>query len=318
MPGMDGVEFVSEVAQRKLACALVIASGLDANVLRAVEAIGESQGLQVLAALEKPLTARRLGEVLGQYTQLKDGDNRHDAGSVAVVDLRDALESGDLTAQFEPRIDLTTGAFSSAEAVFVPALARHHLLLPFIERLIAESCRLRHEAGDLRIRVAIDVSALPLSDPPLADALTEMVTSRNCEPRDFVMEVDDVTLARASAPALSVLTRLRVKGFGLAMTNCGAGPSWLHQLGRAPLSELRLDRRLVSGVSDDSKRMAALESALESIHESGLPVVADGCDSREDFDALLALGCSEAQGRYVRELMPGDDLIAWALAGGPK
>ena len=73
MPGMDGVEFVARVAERNLACAIVIASGLESNVLRAVEAIGEGHGLHVLAALEKPLTARRLGDVLRQYTRVNRG-----------------------------------------------------------------------------------------------------------------------------------------------------------------------------------------------------------------------------------------------------
>jgi EAL domain-containing protein (putative c-di-GMP-specific phosphodiesterase class I) len=47
----------------------------------------------------------------------------------------------------------------------------------------------------------------------------------------------------------------------------------------------------------------------------GLPVIADGCDSRAHFDAVVSLGCAEAQGRFVAEPMPAAALVAWALAG---
>ena len=67
MPGMDGVEFIRHVAEGELAGAVIIASGLDAKVIQAVRSVSEGYGLQVLGAVEKPLTARRLGELLAAY-----------------------------------------------------------------------------------------------------------------------------------------------------------------------------------------------------------------------------------------------------------
>ncbi|MDQ4133217.1 MAG: EAL domain-containing protein, partial [Actinomycetota bacterium] len=338
MPSMDGVEFVGRIAERNLACALVIASGLETNVLRAVESIGESHGLHVLAALQKPLTARRLGEVLRQYARLNNERGEQLGELVADSDeLQNALESGELRPLFEPRIDLTTGALSSAEAggrwrspdgspvpasAFIPALGREALRVAFVERLVAESCELAAEAAragldaNAPIRLALNLPLLP-SDASFADRLTEMVQTCGQDPRRFLFQLDDIALARSPAPALSVLTRLRVKGFGLSMSYSGVGPSWTNQLERVPLSELKLGRRLASGASDDAKRLAVLESALASARDQGLSVVVDGCDSRADFETLLALGCSEAQGRFVGEPMSAGDLVAWSMSGDP-
>ncbi len=337
MPGMDGVEFVTRVGESNLASSVIIASGLDTNVLRAVEAIGEGHGLHVLAALEKPLTARRLGDALRQYTGLRrERASASERPPVSREELVDALEGGALHAQFEPRIDLTTGVLSSAEvsghwrspdgssvppSVFLQALTHEGLLLAFVDRLIAESGLLAAEAAragldvQVPIRVAANVSVLPLADASLAGSLADMVRSRGQDPRRFVCEIDDLTLARAPAAALKVLTRLRVKGFGLSMSHCGAGPSWTNQLELVPLSELKLDRRLVSGASGDPRRLALLESALTAARDMGLPLVADGCDSQADLHMLLALGCSEVQGRFVADPMPAVDLIEWARAG---
>lgn len=335
MPGMDGVEFVTRVADGNLACSIVIASGLEDNVLQAVEAIGESHGLHVLAALPKPLTARRLGEVLRQYTRLNRRRPDHpQSAAVSTAELRDALEGGELRARFEPRIDLTTGAFSSAEvnarwhdtggtpvpaSVFVAALASEGLVLAFVERLVADSSALLDElrsgpALNAPIRVALDVSPL-LADPILADRLSEMVRQRGQDPRQFVCQLEDGALARAPATAFAVLTRLRVKGFGLSMSHFGIGPSWTHQLGPVPLTELKLERRLVTAATSEPKRFQVLEAAVASARDAGLPVVADGCDSEADFDMLLALGCSEAQGPCIGGPMDAAGVVAWSLEG---
>ncbi len=336
MPGMDGVEFVTRVAESNLACSIVIASGLDSDVLRAVESIGQSHGLHVLAALPKPLTARRLGEVLRQYTRLNRGHpDDPEWAAVSTEELRGALESGELRAQFESRIDLATGAFSSAEAhgrwvrrdgaplassVLVPTLARGGLLLAFLERLVSDTSDLLDEVGraglDVNgpVRVALDVSPV-LAEASLADRLGQMVVQRGQDPRRFVCQVDEEALARAPATAVAVLTRLRVKGFGLSMSHCGIGPSWTNQLGRVPLTEFKLERPLVTAATSEPKRFHVLEAAVASAREAGLPVVADGCDSQADFDMLLALGCSEAQGRFVAEPMDAAAVVTWASTG---
>ena len=333
MPGMDGVEFVARVAESNLACAVVIASGLETNVLQAVESLGESQGVHVLAALEKPLTARRLGEVLRQYNRSERARSpQPDRTPLSWDELREAIESGDLAVAFEPRIDLATGTVRGAAAgarwegpggppvpvsAFASALTREGLLLPFVERLVEASASLLDQAGaaGLDLRVAVNVSQLPLADGSLADRLYGLVQGAGRAPRGFVWEVDDVVLPGAPATALSMLTRLRVKGFGLSMNYGGGGPAWTQLLRRVPLSELKLDRRLVSGASQDEKRLSALESTLSTARVTGLPVVADGCDAQADLDTLLALGCTEAQGRFVARPMPAADLVAWALAG---
>ena len=336
MPGMDGVEFVTRVAESNLACSIVIASGLDSDVLRAVESIGQSHGLHVLAALPKPLTARRLGEVLRQYTRLnREHPDDPERTALSTDELRGALDAGELRARFESRIDLATGAFSSAEAsgrwvrpggaplassVFVPTLARGGLLLAFLESLVADASDLLDEVGhagldvNAPVRVALDVSPL-LADASLADRLGQMVVQRGQDPHRFVCQLDEEALARAPATALAVLTRLRVKGFGLSMSHCGIGPSWTNQLGRVPLTELKLERPLVTAATSEPKRFRVLEAAVASARDAGLPVVADGCDSQADFDMLLALGCSEAQGRCVAEPLDAAAVVAWALTG---
>ena len=67
MPGMDGVEFLRHVSDARRGTAIVIASGLDESVLRSAEATAREYGLEVLGAIRKPLTARRLLQAVGLH-----------------------------------------------------------------------------------------------------------------------------------------------------------------------------------------------------------------------------------------------------------
>jgi CheY-like chemotaxis protein len=67
MPGMDGVEFLRHVSETQAGTAIVIASGLDESVLRSAELTARGFGLEVLGAIRKPLTARRLLEAVGLH-----------------------------------------------------------------------------------------------------------------------------------------------------------------------------------------------------------------------------------------------------------
>ncbi|MDO9352503.1 MAG: BTAD domain-containing putative transcriptional regulator, partial [Solirubrobacteraceae bacterium] len=107
MPGMDGVEFIRNVAERRLASAVVIASGLHERVLETVRAASEGYGLQVLGAVSKPLTAAALDTMLSGYRPQRRSAAATDDPSAAFGELAAALRDGTLPVAFAPVIDLT-------------------------------------------------------------------------------------------------------------------------------------------------------------------------------------------------------------------
>jgi DNA-binding SARP family transcriptional activator/EAL domain-containing protein (putative c-di-GMP-specific phosphodiesterase class I) len=330
MPRMDGVEFIRHVAERGLAGAVVIASGLEHRVVHAAEAVSEGYGLQVLGAVEKPLTARRLGELLGGYRRAPsptDGE-RDDAAARVVVD---ALEQGRIVARFQPIVDLTRGRVSGAEAVpwgqnaaapanVVSVLQAEGLIEPFVARLVELACSESQElaGAGLAIEVWIRIPEPGLADIALADRLGAIVRERDADARQIVCALDARFLRRAAPAALDVLTRLRLKGFGLCLDDFTAGHASIEQLDRVPLTGVRLSAALVSGASGDPGRVAAIEQALELAGTLDLPAVACGCDTAADFELLLRLGCRHAQGAFIAEPMAGAELPGWAGRWSPS
>jgi EAL domain-containing protein (putative c-di-GMP-specific phosphodiesterase class I)/DNA-binding SARP family transcriptional activator/DNA-binding NarL/FixJ family response regulator len=331
MPGMDGVEFIRRVAERGLASAVVIASGLDRRVLKAVQSVSEGYGLQVLGAVEKPLTARRLTELLAAYRPPHRPGNGEVAPAVSERMLAEALERNALTAVLRPIADLASGAISAAEVLArwpapIPATAdvlglleAQQLTERFVDRLVVLLCEeldaLDRAGRPIDLWMAIPDAAL--ADVALAGRVADRVRANGAEPRRIVWTFGPRALRPDTPGVLHVLTRLRVMGFGLCLDDFGSGPRSSEQLDRVPLTALRLAAHLVGDAQGDPARVPELQDAVDAAHEFGLPVVGDGCATAADFELLLALGCTHAQGACISEPMAAAQLPAWAARWSP-
>ena len=110
---------------------------------------------------------------------------------------------------------------------------------------------------------------------------------------------------------LEILTRLRMKGFGLSIDDYGTGASSMQQLKRIPFTELKIDREFVAGAHVDDETRAMLVSSVGLGKELGLTVVAEGVETQEEWDLVASLDVDVVQGYFVAKPMPGEALAAW-------
>ena len=314
MPGMDGVEFVHHVSQRGLASAVIVTSGLDRSVLRAVQVVSEGYGLQVLGAVEKPLSARRLGELLAGYRRPAPGvgAGRGDA------ELADALNRGAVAIEFEPIVDLSTGAMSAACAVASWDGDGRQVIPAAIPTAAADAIRLAVHVleasytdalSNLDLERWVPVPDAALTHGALADRLIDVVRANAGDLARIVCVVGERAVRRGGSSALGALVRLRVKGFGVCLDGYGGG------LGDAQLDGLPLTAvRLHPGLISDS---ALLERALEAARAAGLTALAGGCATAADFASLLTVGASHAHGPFIGQAMPAAELADWASSWSP-
>ncbi|HEV2775083.1 MAG TPA: EAL domain-containing protein [Solirubrobacteraceae bacterium] len=331
MPGMDGVEFIRRVAQRGLASAVAIASGLDRRVLDAVQSVGQGYGLQVLGAVEKPLTARRLRELLEAYRpprRRREGDGP--APSAQALD--EALAQNRIDGALQPIVDFASGRMSAAQLVarwqqpgapaigqdgFEHLLADERLAARFVDRLTELLCvALRDlDRSATPIDLWIRLPAAALADLTLADRLVERVRGCGGDPWRIVCALGASALRRDAA--LHVLARLRVKGFGLCLDDFGGDRAAAQQLESGPFTAVRLAEHVICGAHGDPTRVAVLQDAIDVARGVELPVVGGGCETAHDFELLLELGCDFGQGEVIAGAMQASRLRDWAQSFTP-
>ncbi len=128
----------------------------------------------------------------------------------------------------------------------------------------------------------------------------------------MTLEVTETIAMTDLAHALENLARLRLKGFGLSIDDYGLGYSSLQQLSRIPFTELKIDQSFVKSATDQQSHRAILESSVEIAAKLGLKVVAEGIESRSDWDLLKSLGCDLAQGYFIARPMEAAKIPDWA------
>jgi EAL domain-containing protein (putative c-di-GMP-specific phosphodiesterase class I) len=94
------------------------------------------------------------------------------------------------------------------------------------------------------------------------------------------------------------LERLKHAGVKLSMDDFGSGYSSLGYLKRFKIDTLKIDQMLVHDIVEDRDDRAIADAIIKMGHSLGLTVVAEGVETREQFELLGSLGCDAMQGFY--------------------
>ncbi len=325
MPGMDGIEFIGHVAQRRLARAVALVSALDPALLNTVQTMARAYGLRVLGSIEKPLTAERLRTVLLTYEDLLEDDDLVEQVEVDLAELELALTRGEVTPWFQPQVEFGNGQVVAVEALarwrrsdgklvrplnFVSLLEHEGLAQALTDSMLEQACqwKRRWDGDGMRLRICVNISPVALVDPSAADHYQQIVRDHGVDPADVMLEVTESSLMSDAARGLGVLARLRLKGFGLSIDDFGTGYSSLAQLSQIPFTELKIDRGFVSGAPRQPRKRAVIEASLGLARKLQLQVVAEGVETVEEWQLLAELGCGIAQGHLIAHSTPGEEL----------
>ena len=110
---------------------------------------------------------------------------------------------------------------------------------------------------------------------------------------------------------MAILTRLKAVGVRISIDDYGSGFSSLAQMRRFPIDELKIDRPFVAGMLDHPGDRAVVRSVIDIGHHFGLAVVAEGVETKQQREALAALGCDLVQGRVVAGALPPAAFREW-------
>ncbi len=335
MPEMDGVEVMRRLAKTKNPPALILVSGHDIGVLHAAEKLGRAQNLNILASLSKPLPLEELRMLLIPYSQ-RATEKRDDTASATqyrpvLVELRQAIQNNQLVPHYQPQLEIATGKITGVEALVrwqhpVAGLIYPDQFISLAEQggLIGELTywMIRNVAAQLQIWqsagfslvVSVNISAMDITTLTLPEQLGQLLKNNKLDPTLLTLEVTESALMGELVTSLDILTRLRLKGFGLSIDDFGTGYSSLLQLHRVPFSELKIDRCFVASMTTDAEARSIVKTCIVLGHELGMKVTAEGVETEAQLQELRQLGCDKAQGYFLSRPVPERDLIAWLKA----
>lgn len=241
-----------------------------------------------------------------------------------VRELPSALESGDITAHFQPIFDVADGALSHLEALarwqrpdgtfvspgeFVPLLESFGLASGLTEAIF-DQIGLLLDTATLPDHVAVfmNVSPRELEISTFAPRILELVESRGIDPTRIGIEITET--AAISDPLMlgAHLRTLREAGMRVAIDDFGSGYSPLGLLFDLPIDIVKIDRSMISNLDQDSARAAIVSGIIRGLREHGIAIVAEGVERQAELEWLRAEHVDFVQGFLTGRPTPSAEL----------
>lgn len=328
MPHMDGVELLRKLAGIGYDGAIVVISGEDSRILSTVENLARAHGLAILGFLEKPVEPEELGKILADLQSRPRTVASPRMAPFSPEEIQQGLSDREFVAFFQPKVEIATGRIVGVEALarwrhpargmvgpdcFIGVAEQHGLIGTLTELMLSEALSQAQawRRQGLALKVAINVSMEDLVQLDFPELVLEQAKAAGIPPVDITLEVTESGLMNNPVVPLDILTRLRLKRVGLSIDDFGTGYSSLTQLKNIPFDELKLDRSFVQDAGRDPTARAILESSVGLAKKLNMSVVAEGVETRDDWDLVAALGCDLAQGFFIAKPMPGPNVPAW-------
>ena len=327
---MDGLEFIRHIGAGRSCPSVIIATTLERAVVACVEAMSAAYGVNVLGAIEKPVTTRRLRELLVLHEPSAAASQRpaRERLSFTPEEIIEGLENGEFEPFFQPKIDLKTWRVAGVEALarwrhpqqgvvlpdaFLKPLedaGKIHMLLRSILRQGAGFARGLREVGHESM-LGVNLSYESLTDVTLAEQICTVVASQNVDPANVILEITESAATTDAGAALENLARLRMKGFGLSIDDYGRGVSSIEKLARIPFTEMKIDQPLLVRAGRHVSARVVFESSLDMGHRLDMHAVAEGVETQAEWDLLQEMHCDMAQGDYIAKPMSRASYMGW-------
>jgi diguanylate cyclase (GGDEF)-like protein len=240
--------------------------------------------------------------------------------------LRHAVERGEIEIFYQPKIGFGNGRVSGVEALirwrhpqlglllpdkFVPLAEEIGVIIPigyWTLRRVCERARLWQEMG-MPLPVAVNLSASQFHERELVSELAAILKSTGVAPNTIELEITESSVMRDPDGAGQIMDALHAMGVRISIDDFGTGHSSLGYLKRFPIDRLKVDRSFVRDLPHNGDDVAITRAVIAMAHSLRMTVVAEGVESKDQFDLLRDEGCDEFQGYYCRPPLEEGDLM---------
>ncbi len=237
--------------------------------------------------------------------------------SLLALDLRQAIELGQLEANYQPQVNIQTGEADGFESLlrwnhpvhgdvspakFIPIAESNGLICSLGHWILRESCRQAKAWIDegLSIRkMSVNVSIAQIRQARFELEVEEILLETRLAPSVLCLEITESLFADTSLVRVqTVLESLKGVGVKLAIDDFGTGYSSLSYLNGLPFDELKIDRAFISGIGSNASKHRLLKGMIELSHALDLSVIAEGAETQDEVKVLREMGAEQVQG-YV-------------------
>jgi EAL domain-containing protein (putative c-di-GMP-specific phosphodiesterase class I) len=245
--------------------------------------------------------------------------------------LRVAVEQGQITAVFQPQIEVSTRRIIAVEALarwqhpelglitpdrFIPLAERGREIHDIGIQMFRHGLRLATEMRALGrpLEVSVNVSAAQLADRDFPDHAARLLSETDLPSGTITLEITESHAILDVAGVSDRLHDLHDLGVIVSIDDFGIGYSSMERVVELPVHEIKIDISMVQDESDAG--YAAFLEIAEYAHAAGIRIVAEGVETEDQHRRVTALRCHRAQGWLYARPLDRDALIELTARGG--
>jgi diguanylate cyclase (GGDEF)-like protein/PAS domain S-box-containing protein len=243
------------------------------------------------------------------------------------IEAADALARNEFTLFYQPQIAMATGRVIGLEAllrwqhptrglvlpkVFMDTAIEHGLIDAITKWVLGQVCEqitAWRRAGDVpEVPVAVNVAANQFHDRRLPAQVAAALLRSGLPARLLVLELSEQMLIDDDTETQRVVKELDRLGVRTSVGGFALGHGALQQLRQLHVAQIKLDRRFVEALPTDEASAIVVGTMIEVARKLKCQVVAEGVETREQFDALRALGCEVGQGFFFGAPLSAEEI----------
>jgi EAL domain-containing protein (putative c-di-GMP-specific phosphodiesterase class I) len=241
-------------------------------------------------------------------------------------DLVTALGRGEIEVLFQPQFASDDGRMIGAEALArwqhptlgeigardLFAIAERAALVAPLSRQVVKQALHTAASWPRNLRLALNVTPEELAEKSFARDFAAQIGRSPISPDRLTLEITEDVLLNDLDLAREALGALKLIGLNVALDDFGAGFCNFRYLKQLPLDALKLDRSMVLGIGEDERDLAVLRAIVTLARALELDVVAEGIETEEQRDAVIAEGCTYWQGFLRAPPMRSHEMLGLA------
>jgi len=248
-------------------------------------------------------------------------------------DLLPGLEREEFRLVYQPIVNVSSGEIVSLEALlrwqhptrgnvspaqFIPLAESTGMIMQIGEWVLREASRqvaAWREEG-LSVRVAVNISPRQIQSLDVVAWVRTALEEAGIDSSGLALEVTEGLLVEDSEANILMLERLREMGIGVYVDDFGVGYSSLSYLRRFPVTALKIDGSFVSRIDSGPEDQMVIRAIIGLARNLDLGVIAEGVETIQQMELLLAEGCDMMQGYLFSRPLEADQLLPWCQSFG--
>jgi len=240
--------------------------------------------------------------------------------------LSHALVKDEFELYYLPKVDLKTNRVSGVEALLrwknkefgtvsteeiISLSEESGLIIALSEWILKTACnqvKMWQKSGFSPLTVAINLSPRQFKQPTFVQSIMKVLHSIEFPANCLELEITESLIMQDAENKLQTLQDFKKAGMMISIDDFGTGYSSMSYLKRFSVDRIKIDKTFMHRIPKDETNLSIVTATIAMAHKLGIQTIAEGVETKEQYEFLLRENCTEMQGYYLSRPLPADEM----------